>query len=328
MKLPLLIVPAALALGCGGKSGGAAAPRTPTPPAGATVVLEARADVDGKLGDESIVLYSDGTLIAGAWSGKADPTHGDQVFMEKQGSLRVELLSTDQRAIVLGLPGEDVEDPATRWQVFVASEDGGLRKILDLAPGTYGQTDLRFPGDGTVRYTEDGWAACNAQPGQPTGPIHELTLGLGEGGMLVEQGKQPTGEVQQCDQLAACPWIYVETAAGDVKVGEILRDLRGARAYALQALALPAAPRGPMIVRVAEEEDEVTFLDEIFVEADGARIYPSACADAAPPAYCAADHVPVRMRKGDVLRLAFELPAGGEPTVFARGYYVPTPPPR
>lgn len=49
----------------------------------------------------------------------------------------------------------------------------------------------------------------------------------------------------------------------------------------------------------------MTFLDEIYLEVDGARIAPTACATMAPPAYCA--------------------PRATTPTVFARGYYVPTP---
>lgn len=323
MKLSLLAVPAALVLGCGGKS----SPSTPAElaaPAGASVVLQGEGDVDGKPGAERITLYSDGTLHAGAWAGKADAAHGDAVFMERQGTVRVELLAAGVRAVVLGLPAEEQEDPPTRWQVFVAS-DGALRRVLDITPGSYGEVGLRFPGDGTVRYTEDGWTACAASEGQPSGPIHEITLGPGDDGMLVEKAKTPTGKAQDCGQLAACPWIYVDTADGPVKVGEILRDLRGRTSYALQALALPAAPRGTLSLRVVEEEDEVTFLDEIYVEAGGERIYPTACSAAARPAYCEADHVPLRMQKGDVLRLAFELPAAAEPVVFARGYYIPTP---
>lgn len=324
MKLSLLVVPAALVLGCGGKSSPSSTPAALTPPAGASVVLQGEGDVDGKPGAERITLYSDGTLHAGAWAGKADPKHGDAVFMEQQATVRVELLSKGVPAIVLGLPTAEPEDPPTRWQVFVAG-DGALRRILDLAPGAYGQTELRFPGDGTVHYTQDGWSACTAVEGQPSGPIHEITLGAGDGGMLVEKARTPTGKAQDCSQLAACPWIYVDTADGPVKVGEILRDLRGRASYALQALALPAAPGGTFSLRVAEEEDEVTFLDEIYVEAGGERIYPTACSAAVPPAYCAADHVPLRMAKGDVLRLAFELSAAAEPVVFARGYYIPTP---
>ena len=53
------------------------------------------------------------------------------------------------------------------------------------------------------------------------------------------------------------------------------------------------------------------------------HLAPLACAGPAAPAYCAADHQPLRLRKGDVLDLTFALPAGATPTVFARGYYVP-----
>ena len=61
------------------------------------------------------------------------------------------------------------------------------------------------------------------------------------------------------------------------------------------------------------------------VEIDGDQILPDRCAEAAPPAYCVADRVPVRMVFGDAIDLTFTLPTSATPTVFARGYYVPTP---
>ncbi len=298
----------------------------PVPPAGATVLLRGRGDVDGQPGDEVITLFSDGTLHAGHWVGRVALTGAGDYFMGEQAGIRVEVLdgSVGSHVVVVGLPTAEEEDPPNRWQAF--RPDGALlRRILDTTPGSYGVTALRFPGDGTVRYTQDGWTACQGTAGQDVAPVHEITRGSDGGGDLVEVKRTPTGAIQACDQLAACPWIYVEGAGGPVKVGEILRELRGKTSSALQALELPAAPSGPLVLRVAEEEDEVTFLDEIFVEADGVRIYPASCAAAATPAYCQADHVPLRMRRGDVLALTFELPAATAPVVFARGYYVPTP---
>ncbi len=156
-------------------------------------------------------------------------------------------------------------------------------------------------------------------------PIHEVILALDASGTLAVREKKPTGETFDCNNLAACPWVYVVGVDGPVRIGEILRDVRGKAAYTLQDLALPAADRGPLHLRLAEEEDEVTFLDEIYVEVDGEKLAPAACATTAAPAYCAADHVPYRLEKGDAIELTFDLPASSTPTVFARGYYVPTP---
>lgn len=306
---------AALATGCRHP---APPPPAAAPPSTAKQLVAGAGDVDGKPGDETLTLTADGTLTAGALTARIELTDAapDGYFMSQQASLSVANIGRHGRVVVVGLPTGEEEDPPTAWQLFVP--DGStLRRIWAGTLGAYGPTDLRFPGDDTVRYTEDGWTSCDGA-GDGTRPIHEVTLGW-KGDVLVVQGRAPTGATQACDQLAACPWVYVD----GVKVGEILRNLRGKAAYAAQPLALPAAAPGVLRVRVAEEEDEVTFLDEIWVEADGVRLEPLACAATAPPAYCAADHVPLRMVRGDAIELEFALPTATTPTVIARGYYIP-----
>jgi hypothetical protein len=321
---------------CGSKaatSGGTTMPgAAPTPPAGAAVVVEGHGDLDGKPGDEALRLYSDGTIFGGNWVGRVQVPAATDYFREHQASISVEVLDQAKgtRVVVIALPTEEDEDPPNRYQIL-APRGAALATIYDQVLGVYGVTQLRFPGDGTVRYTEDSWTACGSPHGEagasPSEPvsIDEITLALDGGGVLARTQESPSGQTFDCNDLAACPWIYVDGAAGPVRVGEILRDVRGRAAYALQHLALPAAAAGPLRVRVAEEEDEVTFLDEIYVEADGLRVAPTACATAAPQAYCVADHQPLRLARGDVLELTFDLPAATTPIVFARGYYVPTP---
>ncbi len=330
MDLNRLAVPAALVSMACGASSPASSPTMPTapptPPAGVAALATATADVDGRPGDEALAVYADGTVIAGGWVGKAEVPAANEYFTREYAKISVEVLDAAKgtRVVFVQLATEGDEDPPARYQLF-APRGTGLVRIYDDVLGTYGNPDLRFPGDGTVRYTEDGWTSCGDSAASGTAPIHEVTLGLDPGGTLIQTARTPSGQTQDCSQLSACPWIYVDGADGPVRVGEILRDLRGRAAYALQDLALPAADAGAFRVRVAEEEDEVTFLDEIYLEVDGLRLAPTTCATMAPPAYCAADHRPFRMVKGDVLDLTFELPRATTPTVFARGYYIPTP---
>lgn len=328
MKLRAAAVPCVLlaAAACGGSTPSSSMPsQAPPPPPGVAQLATSSGDIDGRPDREVLSVYADGTVLAGGWQGKVDVPAASDYFVHEQSKISAEVLDRAKgvRVVVVALPTEGEEDPPNRFQLLTPRA-GGLVRIYDAVIGNYGSPELRFPGDGTVRYTEDGWTACHDQ-GDGSAPVHEVTLALDGAGMLVERGRAPTGETQDCSQLAACPWIYVDGPAGLTRVGEILRDVRGQAAYTLQDLALPTAAAGPLRVRVAEEEDEVTFLDEIYVEVDGLHLAPTACAAAAPPAYCVADHQPLRLRKGDVLDLTFDLPAASTPTVFARGYYVPTP---
>lgn len=242
----------------------------------------------------------------------------------RDASLRTVVLdaAAHRNAVLLATPIAEDEDPPSRFQLFVVSGDK-LVRVFDQVIGVYNSPDITFPGDGTMRYVEQGWMACERakHPATPV-PKQEVVLRLDRAGTsLIEWRRIDTGERQDCSQLAACPFVYALTDAGAVRVGEILRDLRGARAYSLQSLALPHATAR---VRLAEEKPEVTYLDEVLLEVDGVELRPLACRGDPVPAYCRADQVPFVMRRGDTLDLAFEAGAGdGEVTLFARGYYLP-----
>jgi len=154
---------------------------------------------------------------------------------------------------------------------------------------------------------------------------HELIFRLGARGLMRMVGKTQTRLRVSCVIVAACPFVDVVDEGGTTRrAGEILRDLRGAGAYALQSLPLLGATARTWHVRLSEEKAETTYLDELYVEVDGERVAPRAC-DATSPAYCAADHVPYLVRRGETLDVVFDLPeSSASPELFARGYYVPT----
>lgn len=334
---PLLLAVGVALAACGGERGRegpatrpapvsvAAAPRAASCAGGTAeaspVLVRGRGDLDGLGGDEALSLHSDGSLRAGAVTGRAEVTGGTEYFMKKQAELRVVEVDRARgvRALLVALPTDAEEDPDNRYQLFIA--DGcALRRVLDLTVGGYGVTEVVFPGDGTASYVEDGWTACERAhfPGKPVAR-QEIVLRL-VGGDMVESARRASAQTQDCGQLAACPFVYRVEGGEVIRVGEILRDLRGAGAYALQPLALAAGQGGVMHLRLSEEKPEVTSLDEIYLEVDGQRIAPRECAAAPAPAFCAADHRMHRMGRGDTLDLTFD--ATGPATLYARGFYV------
>ncbi|HEY8142317.1 MAG TPA: hypothetical protein VIG06_06590 [Kofleriaceae bacterium] len=288
------------------------------------VLLTTTGNIDGAEGDESITFDADGTLRAGTLSTRVELPELNDYFWDKQAVLRTVVLDSAKKqiAIHLGVPTGDGEDPPNVERLFIARR-GRLVKVFDQVIGVYTPTDLAFPGDGTLRYVEQGWTACNRAK-HPATPVvkQEVVFRLNRAGTsMLEWKRIDTRDTQRCDELAACPFVYaIDESGAATRVGEILRDLRGARAYSLQSLWLP---RGTTRIRLAEEKPEITYLDEVVLESGGVEMKPLACRGDPVPAYCAADRVPFVMRRGDTLDLVFEGAADGEVTLFARGYYLP-----
>ncbi len=298
-------------------------------------LLRTEAEFDGCPGTERIVLLEDGTLLAGAAEGRADASHAGSPWFEEQGALRVVTLREEPllRAILLVLPasGFDDVDPPSRYQLFVL-RNGRLHRVLVLQPAAYGGVPLRFPGDGTLRYIEDGWAACErigGEVGSRRVAVRQEVIFQWDPhtGRMWEAARRPTASRQRCDMLAACPFVYLLGEGAPVRVGEILRNLRGPRAHSLQSLPLPPlAGRGRWLrLRLAEEKPEATYLDEVYLEADGTRIPPQACTrGTSEPQYCEADRRFWTLGPGEVLELSFHLPPKVHRlALWARGYYVP-----
>jgi hypothetical protein len=286
------------------------------------VVLRTEGDLLGDAAVETVTLHADGTLVSGQARATIELTGASEFWMEQQARLQVVVLRRDPaiRAVLVSLPNDEEEDPASRHQLFLV--DGPtFRRVLDIAPGAYGERPLEFPGDGTARYVEDGWGACE-RANHPARPVarQEVVWRL-EGDTMRESARTPTRQMQDCSQLAACPFVYLLEGDRATFAGEILRNLRGFDAYALQELALPARAGHGVRVRLTEEKDEVTYLDEIYLEVDGVRFEPTSCATRST-LFCRADHRAHVMRRGDSLELAFDAPPGTT-RLYARGYYVP-----
>ncbi|MFK7989480.1 MAG: hypothetical protein AB8I08_25920 [Sandaracinaceae bacterium] len=124
--------------------------------------------------------------------------------------------------------------------------------------------------------------------------------------------------------FAACPFVVVRTLVKDevrwLERGEILRNLRGPDAEARQSVTLPVTQRA-LTVRIEERKNEVTYLDDAYVQFGTRRIRPSNCPRAP---YCMDDGVHARIEPGEFIALDFEVPAswvGQEVSLFAEGHY-------
>jgi hypothetical protein len=286
-------------------------------------LLEIRAEWDAIPGPDPIALRGDGRLTAAAEEGRASlPTSGGY-FFDEQARIEVVQLGHPKyaRAIVVAIPTGDEEDPANVYQLFV-SDGGALKKVWEATVGSYGVVPLTFAGDGTVRYLEDGWTACERAKFPAKVKLQTVVLAIGKDGMLGEVKRQATKQTQDCGMLAACPFVYVVGDGEPVRVGEILRNLRGAAAYGEQSLALPLPHDGSLRVRIAEEKHEVTRLDAIAIVVDGVEVLPRACGSGEALSYCEADRSYAVLRRGDVLELEFAVPRGAESIdLLAAGYY-------
>lgn len=276
-----------------------------------TLFLAVEGDLDGDRQAETIALFDDGTLVAGALRGEAEITSESLYWRGQQAKLELVRLAPGDFAVLVTQPVSEDEDPPNVYQLFVA-RDGALVRVFKRTVGAYGVQPLVFEGDGTLRYVEDGWGACTRLEHPAEAVRQEVVFAPDASGNFVERERIDTDQVQRCNELAACPWVVRVDARGAHEMGEILRDLRGPERRGPQTLDLGPVEAGPLRVELHEREDEVTYLGSLHLEVDGRRVAPRAAVE------------DVMLLRGDVLAVEFELPAAGHAVLHATGHYVPT----
>jgi hypothetical protein len=128
----------------------------------------------------------------------------------------------------------------------------------------------------------------------------------------------------------ACPWLYVYDGSHFVRTTEILRDHRGRENERTEVSHIGPVRNvdGAIILRVAEEREEITFIDQLYLMIDGVRVF----AESDPQAT-----VKVARRDQDYLIITngvsyefiFRVPASVAGTelvdvsIVASGFYVP-----
>ena len=137
----------------------------------------------------------------------------------------------------------------------------------------------------------------------------------------------PLGSHWDVCMVAACPYVYVQDRGGERKVGEILRNLRSQELETTQSLQLLDLDGQPeLVVRLAEEKDEITWLDATWLEVDGQEIAPLGCQSEPTAKHCTLDQRRHRLARGDALELVFDTRGlSGPAKLWAHGYYIPFP---
>lgn len=128
----------------------------------------------------------------------------------------------------------------------------------------------------------------------------------------------------------ACPWLYVYNGRSFDRRTEILRNVRGKRNERTEVN--PIGPvevvDGAITLRIAEEKNEITFIDEFYVTVGGIEVYAEATASVAAK-IDEKDQRYLVLADGDWLELRFRLPdtlADRERvnvSVVVSGFYVP-----
>ena len=144
--------------------------------------------------------------------------------------------------------------------------------------------------------------------------------------VVIEAGQVAEVEFVLTDNNGwACPWLYVYDGRQFERRTEILRLLRGAANEQTEITPLGLVPtvNGAVILQIAEEQAEITFLDELVLLVGGIAVR----ADAAPPQLAERDQDYLILTNGEAYTFTFRLPdtlAGQEQvtaSVIATGFY-------
>ncbi|MEM7028751.1 MAG: leucine-rich repeat domain-containing protein [Chloroflexota bacterium] len=128
----------------------------------------------------------------------------------------------------------------------------------------------------------------------------------------------------------ACPWVYVFDGQTFDKQTEILRNFIGpdqARTEVTDLTALPVVD-GRLTIRIDEEKEEISYLDELYILVADQRLRPQGDPEIVKQ-LAATDQKHLVLHKGDQHILYFEFPATMtsvthiDVTIVASGYYVP-----
>jgi hypothetical protein len=247
------------------------------------------------------------------------------------------------RHFVLVVPESEASRDDAGW-IFTSlafQEDGSLTVSEDRqeyawaleyvheAPGGYFEGDFE-PGSYAVAVAFIAAPLSREEAGAGSDAI--LWAGITGGGastkyqtVVIDAGKITSITVPVTDEDGwACPWLYVYNGHSFERRTEILRNLRGQERTEATPLGPVPAVDGFIILQVAEERDEETFIDALSLRIDGVTVYPEG--DSVEAARVAAvDGNALVLHQGEAYELRFRVPSSyieGDPVeVSATGYY-------
>ena len=119
----------------------------------------------------------------------------------------------------------------------------------------------------------------------------------------------------------ACPWLYVFNGRDFERRTEILRN---GHEPATEITPLGSVPviDGVITLRIAEEKQEITYIDELYLVVDGQRIPAQAAPDVAAKV-TAADRDYLMLTAGTFYEFRFAVPDADQVSLGVSGFYVP-----
>ncbi len=128
----------------------------------------------------------------------------------------------------------------------------------------------------------------------------------------------------------ACPWLYVYNGQSFERRTEILRNVRGREneRTEISPIGLVEIVDGAVTLRVTEEKDEMTFIDELYITVEGIPVHAEPDSDGAIKA-AARDRDYLALAGGESCEFRFRLPASLDArrwvpvSVVVSGFYTP-----
>ena len=127
----------------------------------------------------------------------------------------------------------------------------------------------------------------------------------------------------------SCPWLYVFDGKEYVRTTEILKDVVGEKTRRKTTFELKTTDLmdGKLKIRIQEEKDEITHLDQLLLKVNG-KVY-AACQTngAIKEELTVSDNRFVILKKGESIDIEFSVPEklapGTEIILESEGYYIP-----
>lgn len=126
---------------------------------------------------------------------------------------------------------------------------------------------------------------------------------------------------RESEMVAACPYVYLKAGGDYVFKGEIIRNLIGKAAESMQTLEIGIADSEKIIIRIKEEKEEISFVNQIAVKSNGKIINPRIIESNREIIFD--DNKYYLLHKGEYIDLEFVVSKNSKITLVGKGYYIP-----
>ncbi len=127
----------------------------------------------------------------------------------------------------------------------------------------------------------------------------------------------------------SCPWLYVYDGQKYVRESEVIKDLAGIDYCATSSLNLSsqAIHQGRLKIKISEEKQETSYLDQIILKIDGQVYYPHRINGEIVSGLKSIDKNYIILKKGESIELEFLVPESVKDSskivLLTNGYYIP-----